>query len=517
MRGRLRLRATALSRTDVIVLGGGPAGCAAATLLARRSHRVVMVCPEAPTAGDLAVSIPPSARRVLDELGALAAVESAGLYPNHGNSVCWAEAEPRTESFRAEAAGYHTDRTGLEVALRGVAETAGVRVLSGHLARSAVASEVGWSIRCDGPEGAHTLDAHWVIDATGRHGLIARKEGREPDRSTTTLAVVRRWRRPGGWPEADRHRTFIESYPTGWAWSVPLADDLRCYTVMIDQRDADVGSEDLGRVLERELGTTRLLGRSREGAEAVGEAWACPASLYRASRYGREGLLLAGDAGSFIDPLSSYGVKKALSSGWLAGIVANTALIEPEMARTAVDFFDAREREVYRRYRQASVPFFESAARAYATPYWTERADAARRAGGAQPGSRPGDPSRDPDAIGPDVPEDEVRAAFDAIRARDVLGAMRGSTLREFEGPGVAGHRIVMERRLATGQCPDGVRYVRGVDLLRLVDAATANHDVPDGWTAYNDTGPAVTLPDYLTALSTAFAMGILEHDVQSP
>jgi len=517
---RLRLRPTELTTIDVIVLGSGPAGCAAATLLARRSHRVTLVSPTTPVAGALAVSIPPSARRVLEELGALDAIESAGLYPNLGNSVLWAGGEARFESFGSSAAGFHTDRAGLESALLEVAGQAGVTVLRGHTAREAEESGEGWRVRCQGPDGDSVLRAPWVIDATGRHGLIARGEGREVDRSTTTLAVVRRWARDGGWPEADRHLTFIESYERGWAWSVPLGDDLRCYTVMIDQRQEDLSGDDLSAVLDRELERTTHLGRSRDGAHPVGEAWACPASLYRATRYARPGLILAGDAGSFIDPLSSFGVKKALSSGWLAGIVANTALIDPDMTEAAVTFFDARESEVYRRYRSASEPFFASAAEVYGTPYWIERARAARDAGDPGDAGDAGRTSPDSesglDNLGAEVPERDVRAAFEAIRSRDTLDAIRGSSLRMLEGPGVAGYRIVMEQRLATDRWPTGLRYVRGVDLLRLVEMATSHQSVPDGWTAYNGAGPAVTLPDYLTALSTAFAGGLLEHGEQA-
>ena len=78
--------------------------------------------------------------------------------------------------------------------------------------------------------------------------------------------------------------------------------------------------------------------------------------------------------------------------------------------------------------------------------------------------------------------------------------------------PGVEGHRLVMRPHLATDRVPDGLRYVRDVDLSALVEVAPRHEQVPDGWAAYNGMAPPVTLPDYLTALATAFAAGLLEH-----
>jgi hypothetical protein len=302
----------------------------------------------------------------------------------------------------------------------------------------------------------------------------------------------------------------------------------RCLTVMIDHRVVDLRGDDLESLLDAELARSSRVGGTRDGAVAVGPAWACPASLYSAERFGRPGLLFAGDAGSFIDPLSSFGVKKALSSGWLAGIATHTALVDPAMAEMAVDFFDRREREVYLRYRRASVEFFAAAAEAYGTKYWLERAEGARRAGGERTATDlnhaggddrtsaakggPSAPDLDSDAFDVEVPESAVRTAFDLLRTRPELRAVAGSTLRTFQRPAVVGHRIVLQDHLATDAYPGGTRYVRGVDLRHLAEIAPRHPDVPDGWTAYNAVAAPVSLPDYLTALSTAFAMGILEH-----
>ncbi|HSG08348.1 MAG TPA: tryptophan 7-halogenase, partial [Longimicrobiales bacterium] len=371
-----------------------------------------------------------------------------------------------------------------------------------------------WTITCERDGGAAlTLDAPWIVDATGRHGLLARA-WREPDRSTTTLALVRRWRRPGGWPGAYAGQTLVESYDEGWAWSVPLSDEARCFTVMVDHRTSEFAGGDLAALLDAELGKAPHLLALLEGAAPDGDAWACPASLYTSSRFAESGLLLVGDAGSFIDPLSSYGVKKALASGWLGAVAVHTALIDPAMTDEALAFFDARERDVYRQYRRASAAFFQGAAEVYGTPYWRSRAEAALSAGAGTtlPSGTRADPDDVPFPGDADVPEGEVRAAFEVLKSLPTLAAVPGPDLRTRRRAAIEGLRIVRTDHLATDVHPAGLRYVRGVSLLRVLELAERHTDPAGLWQAYNQVAPPVSLPDFLTALSTAFAAGILVH-----
>ncbi|MBT8489369.1 MAG: tryptophan 7-halogenase [Gemmatimonadetes bacterium] len=523
---------------DVVVLGGGPAGCAAAILLAGRAHRVALVRPTTPPAPALAESVPPSANRVLEELGALDAVVAAAFHRNRGNVVCWAGRRPRREDFAPDVEGFHTDRLSLERVLVSVAEQAGVRIFretscrsgerkggsrapgdgsGGGSGGSGPALEDGpgeasvkpeWELHCEEAGETLILRAPWVVDATGRRGVLARAH-RRADRSTTTLALVRRWHRPGGWDDTESHHTVVESYATGWAWSVPLSSEVRCLTAMVDQRTADLdGAGTVDDMLDAELDRTGRIGRLRDGAVPDGSAWACPASLYTSERFAEPGLVLAGDAGSFIDPLSSFGVKKALSSGWLAGIVVHTALVDGDMAATAIDFFHRRESTVYRRYRGISADFFAAGADEYGTPYWTERADAARMSADDAASAHV---HEDPDRLEPEVPESAVRAAFESIKARETFDAVVGQSVRFVERPAIEGHRIALQDHAASDAVPAGLRFTRGVDLKRLIEIAPRHHDVADGWAAYNAVAPPVTLPDYLTALSTAFAASLLE------
>jgi len=481
---------------------------------------VALVRPATTPAGELAESVPPSANKLLRELGLLDAVQAAGFQPNLGNTVWWAGGSRRSEPFPGGDNGVHVERRRLEDVLVRAAEAAGVRVYDGFSAREALEGADGWAVACRGVDG-RTLElrAPWLLDATGRRGFLARREGREPDPGPATLALIGRFRRRGGW-EAEAGHTLVESWAEGWAWSVPLDAQVRCFAAMVDGplrtkggAAADAPADARAAMLAA-ITNARNLGAMVEAAEPAGRVWACSASLYSADRYARlsegGGMLLVGDAGSFIDPLSSFGVKKALSSGWLAGVAVHTALVDAPLAGVAADYFDTREREVWRAYRRVSVPFFEEAAAAYASEYWRRRAHAARAAGGGA--ALDGEPS-DPDDVGAaSVPEADVRRAFETLRGRARLGAVPGPTLRTLRGPAVDGYRIALQDHLASDAYPQGMRFARGVDLRRLVEGAQRHDDVAELWSAYNRTAAPVSLPDFLTALSIAFAAGFLDH-----
>ena len=103
-----------------------------------------------------------------------------------------------------------------------------------------------------------------------------------------------------------------------------------------------------------------------------------------------------------------------------------------------------------------------------------------------------------------------VRASFERLRASPTFHVRRGPGVVVEPRPAVSGHEIVLEQRIVGHDFPAGIRFVRDVDVIALIDLAPRYSDVPDLFDAYcRKSGPA-SLPDVLRALATALARGWL-------
>jgi flavin-dependent dehydrogenase len=494
---------------DAIIIGAGPAGCAAARLLAAWGHRTLLVHRPEPDNRTLAESIPPSAQRVLATLGMLTSIEDAGFLPWLGNMVWWANAECRIESFAPGQSGYLVARRFFDQRLRALAAQSGAELRIGIVRHEGHEGheEEPWSLsrRLDVElDGERTeLSAPFVLDASGRAGVIARKGWRELLPSPRTVALVGVWRTRNGWPGASDTHTLVASYADGWAWSVPTEAGLRHFTVMVEPGRTELADGAAEHRYAAELAKVAAFKPLLESAALVGGPWGADASLYTARRFAGPGLLLLGDAGSFIDPLSSFGVKKALVSGWLGAIAVHTSLTNAAMSAEALQLFDRRERQMAAPSRLQATQFAADAAAGTPHPFWLARAAAS-----------PDEPARTDDVDSAALARDpSVLAAFADLRQREIVHLSLDHAARVEKRPMVRGREVVLDDHLIVPACPFGIRYLRGVDLVALVELAVRHQDVGEMAASFSRSQPDIGLPDFLGALSVLIAWGALRHE----
>lgn len=251
----------------------------------------------------------------------------------------------------------------------------------------------------------------------------------------------------------------------------------------------------------RYLAFTGNINRQLAGASLL-RVGACDATVYGAVAHAGRRFLLVGDAGSTINPLSSFGVKKALTSAWLAAVSAHTMLTHDDRSEIVASFYSGWERSVWQDNLRRARDFAKEALAHHASRFWSEQA--------ALPVE---------DAALP-LDERELLKREDVMRAHELI---RGSDKIVFSivpettfvsSPIVRGREIVIEPAIALGPEPrDVVRYVRGIDLVHLATLAPACADIPMLFERYQQQHSEVNLADFIAVLSLLVARRVLRAE----
>ena len=360
-------------RYDAVVLGGGPAGLAAAIELRRRAEVSVLVA-DARDGGRerIGESAPPDLLAVLERLGLADRFRAGGHVPCPGHASVWGGERVGYNDFILSPMGpaWRLDRRRFDGMLETAAVDAGATVL--RRTRFLRADRDGLLLALpDGKE--KSVQAGYVIDATGPSARFARSQGARPRvddrlfalaRITEILAGTMTW------------QTLLEATRDGWWYAARLPGEKVIAMFVTDRQGLRrIREED---AWDRALAGTTLVGPTLSGLEPSWDRGASRVHPVYSSILDRtegDGWIAAGDAASSYDPIAAQGIHKAISDGIAAGrrsaaaIAGNTLEIDPDRIQTGFRDYCLNRRHLYgleRRWPDA--------------PFWSvrrERAEAA--------------------------------------------------------------------------------------------------------------------------------------------
>jgi flavin-dependent dehydrogenase len=356
--------------TDVVVIGGGPGGSTAATMLARRGLRVLLLERERFPRDHIGESLLPASMPVLEELGVMPAVQAAGFLPKWGATMVWGK-EPAPwswyfrETNRRYPHSYQVWRPHFDQLLLENARAAGVDVREGHRVLEVLFEgdrATGVRYRA-GDAGAASARAAFVVDASGQAALLGHaRDLRRWDSFFQNLAVYGYFDGAERLPEPDTTNILVEAYPQGWFWTIPLHTGWTSVGAVVDRQSGQEGLRRLGPegFLRAQVAAAPHTARLLRDSRLVHGPFVLKDWSYVSERVVGDGYILIGDAACFVDPLFSSGVHLALMSGVLAAAYVTTALKDSSLRAPAADVYKELYVKEYGHFRAMAQLFYAS-------------------------------------------------------------------------------------------------------------------------------------------------------------
>lgn len=316
---------------DVIVMGGGPAGSAVASLLAREGRKVVLFEKEEFPRHHIGESLMTDTYRTFERMGFLEKMKESPFVRKY--SVQFANPEGKESrpfyffeaNHHESAVTWQVTRAVFDKMLIDHAEQQGAQVYQGTMVKQVLfEGDRATGVEVKMKDGTvEQFSANVVVDATGQSAMLSNKFGwRVRDQKLKKAVLFSYFKGAHREPDLNGGATLVlrtERGSNGWFWYIPLEDDITSVGIVADPEYLVKGrGQDLAKIFEEEVEKCEPCRRRVAGSERVDKIYSIMDYSYRSMECAGNGFILIGDAYGFLDPIYSSGVLLALKMAELA-------------------------------------------------------------------------------------------------------------------------------------------------------------------------------------------------------
>ena len=315
-----------VEEVDVAIIGAGPSGSIAASLLHAQGKRVLVLEKQHFPRFSIGESLLPCCMQVIAEANMLDAVNQAGFQYKDGAAFRCGD-QYTTFNFedkfsQGPGTTFQVERAKFDKLLADEATKQDVEIRYGQSVESVdLTNEPQLTVSSDTGE-SYRVNAKFILDASGFGRVLPRLLKLEkPSSLPTRTAVFNHIQDNITCSDFDRNKILISVHPQNqdiWYWLIPFSDG-RCSVGVVAEPhqlgDLSANLDDvLLEMISQEPGLKRLLAN----AELINDSGILKGYSANVTTLASDKFALLGNAGEFLDPVFSSGVTIAMQSASLA-------------------------------------------------------------------------------------------------------------------------------------------------------------------------------------------------------